>query len=155
MKDSSFVFTLTDKDTSSTRYGVCHNFYVRRKSSDETKDKLVSICILTNHQFISGFRTVLATLKKITDSADRCCREMGNFSFDIWDYFTKTETRLDDFPLVTREYIQIIESWISMLLDSPVPEVGKSVLNLQLLPGSEFYLSTEQLEVIFFVLDGK
>ncbi|CAG5097112.1 Oidioi.mRNA.OKI2018_I69.XSR.g14937.t1.cds [Oikopleura dioica] len=122
MKDSSFVFTLTDKDTSSTRYGVCHNFYVRRKSSDETKDKLVSICILTNHQFISGFRTVLATLKKITDSADRCCREMGNFSFDIWDYFTKTETRLDDFPLVTREYIQIIESWISMLLDSPVPE---------------------------------
>lgn len=155
MKDSSFVFTLTDKDTSSTRYGVCHNFYVRRKSSDETKDKLVSICILTNHQFISGFRTVLATLKKITDSADRCCREMGNSTFDIWDYFTKTEIRLDDFPQVAREYIQIIENWISMLLDSPVPEVGKSVLNLQLLPGKEFYLSTEHSRVFSFVLDGK
>ncbi|CBY07943.1 unnamed protein product [Oikopleura dioica] len=134
MKDSSFVFTLTDKDTSSTRYGVCHNFYVRKNPSDSTKDKLVSICVLTCHQFISGFRTVLATLKKITDSADRCCRERSTSCLEIWDYFTRSEMQLCDFPGIVQEYIQIIENWISMLLDSPVPEAGKSILNLQLLP---------------------
>ena len=64
-KDSSFVFTLTDKDTSKTRYGICHNFYL---GDGESRGSLTSMCILTNHQFISGFRTVLATLKKIIDS---------------------------------------------------------------------------------------
>ena len=68
-KDSSFVFTLTDKDTSIIRYGICHNFY--RNSKTIKRGKITSICILTNHQFISGFRTVLATLKKIIDSAGK------------------------------------------------------------------------------------
>ena len=59
------MILLTDKDTSKTRYGICHNFYL---GDGESRGSLTSMCILTNHQFISGFRTVLATLKKIIDS---------------------------------------------------------------------------------------
>lgn len=128
-KDSSFVFTLTDKDTSSVRYGVCHNFYL---AGEGERGKLTSMCIVTNHQFISGFRTVLATLKKITDSAERCCRE-SNSQHTLWDYFT-SKADIADFPVNVKSYVEVIESWIVMLLESPMPEIGKSVLQLQLLP---------------------
>ena len=153
-KDSSFVFTLTDKDTSKVRYGICHNFYLNTSDNDgneqghltpqspiKLKGNLTSMCILTNFQFISGFRTVLATLKKIIDSADRSCqynycKENENSEMDhyqsIWSYFTDRSNFIS--TGIHAPYIEVIENWITLLLDAPLPEVGKSCLALQLLP---------------------
>ena len=138
-KKSSFVFTLTDKDTSNVRYGICHNFYRGGVTENSPRGILTSICILTNHQFISGFRTVLATLKKIIDSADRCCQEKRRLADEhnnqgsIWDFFTNRKD-LKDLPEIVQSYVKVVETWIIYLLDAPMPETGKSVLQLQLLP---------------------
>ena len=45
-----------------------------------------------------------------------------------------TATTLKDKPEIFQSYVNVIENWILLLLDSPMPETGKSVLQLQLLP---------------------
>ncbi|XP_017482841.1 PREDICTED: MAP kinase-activating death domain protein-like, partial [Rhagoletis zephyria] len=92
---NSFVFALTEKDTSRVRYGICINFYRRlelrssvssRSEADEDQQQqqssssggsqsgekgphkclsLISLCIISHHPFFSTFRECLNILKKI------------------------------------------------------------------------------------------
>ncbi|KFV64962.1 MAP kinase-activating death domain protein, partial [Dryobates pubescens] len=99
--DTSFVFTLTDKDTGVIRYGICVNFYrsfqkrVPKEKAEGTgshraregqkvpnkrlakgshrsrNSTLTSLCILSHYPFFSTFRECLYTLKRLVD----CCSE--------------------------------------------------------------------------------
>ena len=81
---NSFVFSLTEKDTSRVRYGICINFYrrldvrssVSSRSGDEESSQagvklsnkclsLTSLCIISHHPFFSTFRECLNVLKKM------------------------------------------------------------------------------------------
>lgn len=88
---NSFVFALTEKDTSRVRYGICMNYYRKlevrsssRSSSELTKRdqesfesgggsgqqphrclSLVSLCIISHHPFFSTFRECLTILKRV------------------------------------------------------------------------------------------
>ena len=42
----------------------------------------------------------------------------------IWEYFTSSIS-FDDYPAIYHSYLQVIENWIMLLLDSPMPETGK------------------------------
>ena len=73
--------------------------------------------------------------------ADRCCRELHSNSIyseqpyaSIWSYFTYSNDFSDHYYNLYSSYVNVIESWIHLLIDSPMPEVGKSCLSLQLLP---------------------
>lgn len=94
---TSFVFTLTEKDSNRQRFGICVNFYrhIPRRSdptttndvsnqenqtrgdSAETKPKrrlrnntLTSICLISHHPFFTRFRECLITLKNIIDACN-------------------------------------------------------------------------------------
>jgi hypothetical protein len=90
---TSFVFTLTEKDSNRQRYGICVNFYrhLSRRAdsldesvssspmSDEGEPKrkrrlrnntLTSICLISHHPFFTRFRECLVTLKNIIDSCN-------------------------------------------------------------------------------------
>ena len=76
-----------------------------------------------------------------TVKADRCCRELHSNSIyseqpyaSIWSYFTYSSDFSDHYYNLYSSYVNVIESWIHLLIDSPMPEVGKSCLSLQLLP---------------------
>lgn len=76
-----------------------------------------------------------------TVKADRCCRELHSNSIyseqpyaSIWSYFTYSSDFSDHYYNLYSSYVNVIESWIHLLMDSPMPEVGKSCLSLQLLP---------------------
>uniref|UniRef100_H2UY17 MAP kinase-activating death domain protein n=1 Tax=Takifugu rubripes TaxID=31033 RepID=H2UY17_TAKRU len=96
--DSSFVFTLTDKDSGITRYGICVNFYrsfqreegggqlggeqnagkspQHRRSTAKMAARnrystLTSLCILSHYPFFSTFRECLYILKRLVD----CCSQ--------------------------------------------------------------------------------
>lgn len=95
---TSFVFTLTEKDSNRQRFGICVNFYrhfSRRTSSpsnpniaeqtegEDTDGKrkrrlrnntLTSICLISHHPFFTRFRECLVTLKEIIDA----CNERAN-----------------------------------------------------------------------------
>uniref|UniRef100_A0A8C3ICV2 MAP kinase-activating death domain protein n=1 Tax=Chrysemys picta bellii TaxID=8478 RepID=A0A8C3ICV2_CHRPI len=99
--DTSFVFTLTDKDSGVIRYGICVNFYrtggsesgsslhtpstestpdvnrsprskrVARGSHHSRNSTLTSLCIISHYPFFSSFRECLYILKRLVD----CCSE--------------------------------------------------------------------------------
>uniref|UniRef100_A0A8C0GVB0 MAP kinase-activating death domain protein n=1 Tax=Chelonoidis abingdonii TaxID=106734 RepID=A0A8C0GVB0_CHEAB len=99
--DTSFVFTLTDKDSGVIRYGICVNFYrtggsesgsslhtpstestpdvnrsprskhVARGSHQSRNSTLTSLCIISHYPFFSSFRECLYILKRLVD----CCSE--------------------------------------------------------------------------------
>uniref|UniRef100_A0A7N6BHH2 MAP kinase-activating death domain protein n=1 Tax=Anabas testudineus TaxID=64144 RepID=A0A7N6BHH2_ANATE len=99
--DSSFVFTLTDKDSGITRYGICVNFYRsfqrghHRTQSGQPRAELnagkspqhrqrptkmgarnrnstlTSLCILSHYPFFSTFRECSYILKRLVD----CCSQ--------------------------------------------------------------------------------
>lgn len=94
-----FVFTLTDKDSGKTRYGICMSFFrpfkkfqekkksekkiansdtpsivKQRRASKEKKNQgknhtLTSLCFLSHHPFFSSFRECLFILKKIIETS--------------------------------------------------------------------------------------
>uniref|UniRef100_A0AAQ5ZU06 MAP kinase-activating death domain protein n=1 Tax=Amphiprion ocellaris TaxID=80972 RepID=A0AAQ5ZU06_AMPOC len=99
--DSSFVFTLTDKDSGITRYGICVNFYrsfqrghhrkegekpaaeqnagkspqhrrsTAKMAARNRNSTLTSLCILSHYPFFSTFRECLYILKRLVD----CCSQ--------------------------------------------------------------------------------
>lgn len=93
---NTFVFTLTEKDTSRVRYGIVVNFYraIERKSLGSRRsserstpappdspqgpdaiplrrhhrtNSLTSLCLVSHHPFFSSFREFLFILKKLID----------------------------------------------------------------------------------------
>lgn len=97
---SSFVFTLTEKDSAKIRYGICVNFYrtyEKRSSAPVTEDDinlssstngklnnarqsrtkkfkkshtLTSFCIISHHPFFTTFRQTLTYLRKLIDACN-------------------------------------------------------------------------------------
>ncbi|VDM95490.1 unnamed protein product [Thelazia callipaeda] len=148
---SSFVFTLTEKDSAKIRYGICLNFlqnYERNHSisadgknssvinSNKRLDKkhsLTSLCIISHHPFLSTFRELLLLLKRLIDGCSQRLSDDGQFSKDvIWallmGFWIESVS-----PRVMQD-IRELETWILMLLSAPVPIPGKTKLLLEVLP---------------------
>uniref|UniRef100_A0A7E4W4U7 MAP kinase-activating death domain protein n=1 Tax=Panagrellus redivivus TaxID=6233 RepID=A0A7E4W4U7_PANRE len=154
---SSFVFTLTDKDSGKTRYGVTLNFFLTfdRTSRNEQvlspntpKKKpiaaLTSLCIMSHHPFLSAYRDILTLLRQLIDACNHRCNQNQALSRDaVWSVLTGHWT--GDIPTPVMQEIREIETWILMLLSSPVPVPGKTkvvleVLPLEIMPMIEFAL---------------
>lgn len=93
--NTTFVFTLTDKDSAKVRYGICLNFYRRASYTDEVSGKtrqlfcLTSLCIITHHLFISNLRELLFVLKRMIDTGSKRCLQSGKArANDLWSFLT-------------------------------------------------------------------
>ena len=159
---TTFVFTLTDKDSCKTRYGVCMNFFRPcyasltkdvKEVKNQTKDdnsidikglkcksltrcmSLTSICIISHHPMFSSFRECLFVLRRMIES-----REAN----DLNSSSKQTSQALDCWSLFLcnedpklsplQEDMREIESWIHRLLVTPVPIPGRTEVELELLP---------------------
>ena len=94
LKDGSyFVFTLTDKDSGKTRYGICLSFFrpfkkpfdkkksekneifsdnpdaKPRKFNQVKNNTLTSLCFLSHYPFFSSFRECLTILRKLIETS--------------------------------------------------------------------------------------
>ncbi|XP_054153734.1 MAP kinase-activating death domain protein-like isoform X2 [Oppia nitens] len=159
---NSFVFALTEKDTSRVRYGICVNFYrpVERQISDRTQRclSLVSFCIISHHPFFSSFRECLHVLRKMVFSVHhknkpekrhkrQDLRLKDSLSIDllisvsvrrdlIWTLLTthvSPETSAT-FPSQVIQDFREVELWCLRLLSAPVPVPGKTRLELEVSP---------------------
>ena len=161
---TTFVFTLTDKESGKTRYGVCMNLFrpcyassltkdfkelkshVKNESSGDVKGpkckgltrcmSLTSICIISHHAVFSSFRECLFVLRRMIES-----RGANN---DMSSSSKQTAQALDCWSLFLcnedpklsplQEDMREIESWIHRLLVTPVPIPGRTEVELELLP---------------------
>ena len=105
-------------------YGICHNFYIGVDDNQSNRGSLTSMCILTNHQFISGFRTVLATLKKIIDSGLFQNRQKTGRGLNEDDFFWNRNKLID----AVVNFIQI-----QFIVNSHMPLFGVILLILLIL----------------------
>ena len=101
---SCFVFTLTDKDSGKTRYGICLSFFrpfkichekkksekkkvhddspivlrqqkpSKEKSAQVKNHTLTSFCLLSHHPFFSSFRECLSVLRKMVEISSDICQ---------------------------------------------------------------------------------
>uniref|UniRef100_A0A0N5CCS5 MAP kinase-activating death domain protein n=1 Tax=Strongyloides papillosus TaxID=174720 RepID=A0A0N5CCS5_STREA len=153
---SSFVFTLTEKDSAKIRYGVSLNFYLSSPQPIEINypsipkepntsgpirvkkrislSHLTSICIISHHPFLSGFREIANLLRKIIIAANCRCNKNENIPKNaVWSillgYWDSSYI-----PEEVMKEIRDIETWILMVLSSPVPVPGKTKVELELLP---------------------
>ncbi|KJH48733.1 DENN domain protein [Dictyocaulus viviparus] len=141
-----FVFMLTEKDSAKIRYGVCLNFYQcaekrmlnvdpqskRRASGRKGKDHvltLTSLCFISHHPFISIFHDLLVLLKRIIDSCNYRAEQKTNIKDIVWSVLTGHWH--DTIPPEAMREIKEIETWILMLLSSPVPVPGKTKVELE------------------------
>ncbi|VDP20850.1 unnamed protein product [Onchocerca flexuosa] len=151
---SSFVFTLTEKDSAKIRYGICLNFlqsYEKNRivSKDDRSTNynnrsrrrldqrlsLTSLCLISHHPFLSTFRELLLLLKKLIDGCSQRLIEDGQYSKDIiWAAFTGCWT--EPIPPRVMQDIRELETWILMLLSAPVAVPGKTKVLLEVLPSS-------------------
>jgi hypothetical protein len=106
-ESTSFVFSLTEKDSARVRYGICVNFYrpFERKAHSRSGDgesldnqksrsprtrhhkatsrvrnnTLTSLCIISHHPFFSTIRECLFTLRKLIDACNErsCSKRIG------------------------------------------------------------------------------
>lgn len=153
---TTFVFTLTDKDSSKTRYGVCMNFFrpcyaSLTKESKDTQGRdigsefkgsrtkgltrcmsLTSVCIISHHPVFSSFRECLLVLRRMIESRG-VNNEVKQTSqaLDCWSLFLCNE---DPKLSPLQEDMREIESWIHKLLVAPVPIPGRTKVELELLP---------------------
>lgn len=163
LDSSTFVFTLTDKDSNITRYAVCHNFY-RLVQSDESniysrmsdlddgsgggsnEDQaeqqrqwcfcLTSICLISHYQFFSNFKECALVLRRLVSG----CNAKQN-KHDLWNLLGQPEpsssnegTRLPRGLKSVLRYREGIESWIHRLLEASVPRQGESRVELEITP---------------------
>ena len=155
---TTFVFTLTDKESGKPRYGVCMNFFrpcyasLTKEAKSQTKDEsdgkgsrckgltrcmsLTSICIVSHHPIFSSFRECLFVLRRMIES--RGGHDGGSSSssqtsqaLDCWSLFLCNE---DPKLSPLQEDMREIESWIHRLLVTPVPIPGRTEVELELLP---------------------
>ncbi|CAL2052823.1 unnamed protein product [Caenorhabditis brenneri] len=145
-----FVFMLTEKDSAKIRYGICLNFYQSfdRRSSlkEETKTSkddapnkkrdthvsLTSLCFISHHPFVSIFHQILLLLKRIIDSCNYRAAEKTGHKDIVWAVLTGHYT--DPIAPEVMKEIKEIETWILMLLSSPVPVPGKTKVQLEIMP---------------------
>ncbi|UMM38752.1 hypothetical protein L5515_016107 [Caenorhabditis briggsae] len=145
-----FVFMLTEKDSAKIRYGICLNFYQSfdrrstprdeaRKLPDETHHKrrdtqisLTSLCFISHHPFVSIFHQVLLLLKRIIDSSNHRAAHRTGLKDIVWAILTG---HYNDpiVPEVMKE-MKEVETWILMLLSSPVPVPGKTKVQIEVMP---------------------
>ncbi|CAJ0938342.1 unnamed protein product, partial [Mesorhabditis belari] len=143
-KDSQFfVFMLTEKDTSRIRFGVCLNFFqcCERRTADgvsgKTKKKdhlisLTSLCLISHHPFVSIFHELLIILKNIIDACNHRVSKATNQKEIVWSVLTGSWH--DTIPVEVMKEIKQIETWILMLLSSPVPVPARTKVQLEILP---------------------
>ncbi|ETN71365.1 DENN domain protein [Necator americanus] len=143
-----FVFMLTEKDSAKIRYGVCLNFYqcsekrllnTERQSGGVGPGKkgkdhavsLTSLCLISHHPFVSIFHDLLILLKQIIDSCSYRAAQKSNIKDVVWSVLTGHWQ--DTIPPEAMREIKEIETWILMLLSSPVPVPGKTKVQLEVL----------------------
>ncbi|EFO96870.1 CRE-AEX-3 protein [Caenorhabditis remanei] len=145
-----FVFMLTEKDSAKIRYGICLNFYQsfdrRSTPRDEAKRlpdeahhkkrdtqvSLTSLCFISHHPFVSIFHQVLLLLKRIIDSANHRAAQRTGLKDIVWAILTGHYNE-PIVPEVMKE-IKEVETWILMLLSSPVPVPGKTKVQIEVMP---------------------
>uniref|UniRef100_A0A1I7U7I1 MAP kinase-activating death domain protein n=1 Tax=Caenorhabditis tropicalis TaxID=1561998 RepID=A0A1I7U7I1_9PELO len=141
---------LTEKDSAKIRYGICLNFYqafdrrstpkeeLKRLPDDahhkkrDTHVSLTSLCFISHHPFVSIFHQVLLLLKRIIDSCNHRAAQRTGLKDIVWAILTGHYTE-PIVPEVMKE-IKEIETWILMLLSSPVPVPGKTKVQLEVMP---------------------
>lgn len=156
-----FVFTLTDKDSGKTRYGICMSFFrpfkkfqekkksekkiansdtpsivKQRRASKEKKNQgknhtLTSLCFLSHHPFFSSFRECLFILKKIIETSSEHSQTETGES--IWSMLTGVECEGG----VNKHSISLvkdIETWLLRLLSAPAPVPCMTRIELRILP---------------------
>ncbi|CAG9540111.1 unnamed protein product [Cercopithifilaria johnstoni] len=149
---TTFVFTLTEKDSAKIRYGICLNFLQsyekNRPVSADDKNilgnnrshkrldqrlSLTSLCLISHHPFLSTFRELLLLLKKLIDGCSQRLSKDGQYSKDIiWATLTGCWT--EPIPPRVMQDIRELETWILMLLSAPVAVPGKTKILLEVLP---------------------
>ncbi|CAG2102176.1 unnamed protein product [Medioppia subpectinata] len=154
---NSFVFALTEKDTSrvryycqcspsltlcSSRYGICVNFYrtVARRTAPAAAEErkchkclsLVSFCIISHHPFFSSFRECLQVLKRMVLAFQHSNLDRRHKRDPIWQLLTTRVTPGDTSfaPQVILDFREV-ETWCLKLLSCPVPVPGKTKLELE------------------------
>uniref|UniRef100_A0AAF5I3S8 MAP kinase-activating death domain protein n=1 Tax=Strongyloides stercoralis TaxID=6248 RepID=A0AAF5I3S8_STRER len=153
---SSYVFTLTEKDSAKIRYGVSLNFYLTSPQPIEINypsvskepnapgpvkvkkrislSHLTSICIISHHPFLSGLREIANLLRKIIIAANYRCNKNENIPKNaVWSILLGYWDS-QYIPEEVMKEIRDIETWILMVLSSPVPVPGKTKVELELLP---------------------
>uniref|UniRef100_A0A673CPQ2 MAP kinase-activating death domain protein n=1 Tax=Sphaeramia orbicularis TaxID=375764 RepID=A0A673CPQ2_9TELE len=156
--DSSFVFTLTEKDSGITRYGICVNFYrsfqrghhrsrpasvlsprsAAKMAARNRNSTLTSLCILSHYPFFSTFRECLYILKRLVDCCSQRLTQRAGLPRaaqrdTMWRVFTgalSIEEKGSQLLADLRE----IESWVYRLLRSPVPVAGQRRVDVEVLP---------------------
>ncbi|CAI2355571.1 unnamed protein product [Caenorhabditis sp. 36 PRJEB53466] len=144
-----FVFMLTEKDSAKIRYGICLNFYQsfeRRSTPKEEKTfaddvhhrkrdfhvSLTSLCFISHHPFVSIFHQVLLLLKRVIDSCNHRAAQRTGHKDIVWAIVTGHYN--DQIPPEVMKEIKEIETWILMLLSSPVPVPGKTKVQIEVMP---------------------
>ena len=159
VKNSSFVFCLTDKDTNKVRYGVTYSFYQLRSfdipeeelQADETllstpkrhkhrrRYQLISLCILSHHPFFGTFRDMLMAITHLIDRyEDKIQRLAHNHHLgrrSIWDFLI-SDSYNNSLAQVVNQDIREIDTYILRLLSSPVPVPGKTRVEIIIGPPS-------------------
>ncbi|PAA86835.1 hypothetical protein BOX15_Mlig024824g1 [Macrostomum lignano] len=168
VRDSStFVFTLTEKDSGLVRYGICLNFYrtidkrwvavesaggtgslssdqhqpqqPRRRPQRLRNHLLTSLCIVSHHPFFSKFRECLQVLRKIIDCCnDRCASSSARSANRETVWSVLTGLHPDCSSAMILRDVREIETWILRLLSAPVPVPGRTKLQLTVLPESDY-----------------
>ncbi|XP_018646720.1 map-kinase activating death domain protein,putative [Schistosoma mansoni] len=168
MGTTTFVFTLTDKDSQKTRFGICLNFFRQcniidsacsnedfksRWDSNSTlgnasKDQilvndnkqsiLTSLCLISHHPFFSKFRQCLHSLKEIIDRCDEYFKKLYSVrsqSYSFWSTILSNQlAQQRNVDQLLFKVVYEIESWITNLLNAPVPIPGKTCLRLTVGP---------------------
>uniref|UniRef100_A0A7I4XT80 MAP kinase-activating death domain protein n=1 Tax=Haemonchus contortus TaxID=6289 RepID=A0A7I4XT80_HAECO len=144
-----FVFMLTEKDSAKVRYGLCLNFFQRLEKritnacrssestvlSEKIRDRtssLTSLCLISHHPFVSTFHDLLVLLKQIIDGCNyRAAQKSANKNL-VWSVLSGRWH--NTIPSEAMQEIKEIETWILMLLSSPVPVPGKTKVELEVMP---------------------
>ncbi|THD22209.1 putative Map-kinase activating death domain protein [Fasciola hepatica] len=159
---TSFVFTLTEKDSGTVRFGISLNFY--RTCSDPTdcieenhstvnsncqnnamdpenyaqKTALTSLCIISHYPFFSKFRECLHMIEHILEAGNNFFNEIQASSrtkWTLWDLFVgKVDPNTIEHPSPIIDLFHEIEFWILRLLSTPAPLPGKSCIQLSAVP---------------------
>uniref|UniRef100_A0A668AV34 MAP kinase-activating death domain protein n=1 Tax=Myripristis murdjan TaxID=586833 RepID=A0A668AV34_9TELE len=161
--DASFVFTLTDKDSGITRYGICVNFYrsfqrggggppssslsppsprhkrsAAKAAARNRNSTLTSLCILSHYPFFSTFRECLYILKRLVDCCSQRLTQRAGLPRatqrdTMWRVFTGALSVEEKGSQLLAD-LREIESWVYRLLRSPVPVAGQRRVDVEVLP---------------------
>jgi len=163
---TSFVFTLTEKDSAKVRYGISLNFFLqlelspsttpnstttsnatrptqqslsanpgRKKSSSARTENcvsLTSLCLMSHHPFLTGFRQLLITLRQLIDACNRRCNQDGALPKNaLWSVLLGHWHGGAPIPSAVMDEVRELERWILSVLSAPVPVPGMTVVGVE------------------------